>query len=198
MESPHRNPRKNVPFSPEDTLRIQKQLDVPVDVEHIAFRPSAQGTVAYVEGWRALHLANEVFGFSGWSSEILSLATDFVDTEGGRVTLGVSCMDIGYGSSENQRSKAAAYEKARKEAVTDAMKRALRMFGNRLGNCAYDKTFLQQVRSKSRPNSTSKPVNLATTIPPVSFVPKWQHPKSAPAPSSEMDNELVVTEERIF
>jgi DNA repair and recombination protein RAD52 len=92
MESQHRNPRKNVPFSAEDTFRIQKQLDAPVDIEHIAFRPAAQGTVAYVEGWRALNLANEVFGFSGWSSEILSLSTDFVDTEGGRITLGVSCM----------------------------------------------------------------------------------------------------------
>lgn len=35
------------------------------------------------------------------------------------------------------------------------MKRALRMFGNRLGNCAYDKTFLKNVKN-SRPAVTAQ------------------------------------------
>lgn len=84
--------RKIVPFSEEQVVRIQKALDEPVDAATIQFRPSAQGSVAYVEGWKALSLANEVFGFNGWSSEILTLTTDFVDMEGGRISLGVSCM----------------------------------------------------------------------------------------------------------
>lgn len=71
--------------------------------------------------------------------------------------------DIGYGSSENQRSKAAAYEKARKEAVTDAMKRALRIFGNRLGNCAYDKIFLKEV--KTRPAGSTNNIVRAANYP---------------------------------
>ncbi len=54
--------------------------------------------------------------------------------------------DIGYGSAENQKSKCVAFEKAKKEAVTDGMKRSLRIFGNRLGNCAYDKNFLKQIK----------------------------------------------------
>lgn len=101
-----------------------------------------------------------------------------------------------------------AYEKARKEAVTDAMKRALRMFGNRLGNCAYDKAFLRHVRQGTKPpvQAISKPpvpaiskppVTLSGLPPPANFTPKWQHPKSAPvAPPSETDSEPVVTEER--
>ena len=53
--------------------------------------------------------------------------------------------DIGYGHIENCKGKAAAFEKAKKEAATDALKRALRNFGNVLGNCLYDKDYLQRV-----------------------------------------------------
>jgi len=55
------------------------------------------------------------------------------------------CQDIGYGHIENCKGKAAAFEKAKKEAATDALKRALRNFGNVLGNCLYDKDYLQRI-----------------------------------------------------
>jgi DNA repair and recombination protein RAD52 len=51
--------------------------------------------------------------------------------------------DVGYGSAEGMRSKAMSIEKARKEAVTDATKRALKSFGSALGNCINDKDFLK-------------------------------------------------------
>ena len=53
--------------------------------------------------------------------------------------------DIGYGCTENCKGKAAAFEKAKKEGTTDALKRALRNFGNILGNCIYDKDYLARV-----------------------------------------------------
>ena len=53
--------------------------------------------------------------------------------------------DIGYGHCENVKGKAAAFEKAKKEAATDALKRALRNFGNVLGNCLYDKDYLSRI-----------------------------------------------------
>src|SRR5438034_9181935 len=53
--------------------------------------------------------------------------------------------DIGYGHIENCKGKAAAFEKAKKEGTTDALKRALRNFGNVLGNCVYDKDYLSKV-----------------------------------------------------
>jgi DNA repair and recombination protein RAD52 len=59
---------------------------------------------------------------------------------------GTSREDIGFGSSENQRSKSQAYEKAKKEAATDALKRALRQLGDCLGNCCYDKEFLRDIK----------------------------------------------------
>ena len=76
----------------------------------------------------------------------------------GKISLGLSTIvrvtirdgtfheDIGYGHIENCKGKAAAFEKAKKEAATDAMKRALRTFGNVLGNCLYDKDYLQKVQ----------------------------------------------------
>ncbi len=45
--------------------------------------------------------------------------------------------------SEGMRSKALSIEKARKEAVTDALKRALKSFGNVLGNCLNDKDYVR-------------------------------------------------------
>jgi DNA repair and recombination protein RAD52 len=53
--------------------------------------------------------------------------------------------DIGYGQIENCKGKAAAFEKAKKEGTTDALKRALRHFGNILGNCIYDKEYVAKV-----------------------------------------------------
>lgn len=53
--------------------------------------------------------------------------------------------DIGYGHIENCRGKAAAFEKSKKEGTTDALKRALRNFGNVLGNCIYDKDYVSRV-----------------------------------------------------
>jgi DNA recombination protein Rad52 len=48
---------------------------------------------------------------------------------------GTSHEDLGYGTAENMKTKGQALEKARKEAVSDGRKRALRLFGNGLGNC---------------------------------------------------------------
>ena len=53
--------------------------------------------------------------------------------------------DVGYGQSENCKSKATAFDKAKKEGTTDALKRALRNFGNVLGNCLYDRDYLTKV-----------------------------------------------------
>jgi DNA repair and recombination protein RAD52 len=64
-----------------------------------------------------------------------------------RVTLrdGTFHEDVGYGHMENCKGKAAAFEKAKKEGTTDGLKRALRNFGNVLGNCIYDKDYLSKV-----------------------------------------------------
>lgn len=36
------------------------------------------GKLTYIEGWRVMNLANEVFGFNGWSTAVKDLSIDFV------------------------------------------------------------------------------------------------------------------------
>jgi DNA repair and recombination protein RAD52 len=111
-------------------------------------------------------LANEVFGFNGWSSSIQNIQVDFADEnpQTQRVSIGLSVIvrvtlrdgtfheDVGYGSIENAKGKAMAFEKAKKEGTTDGLKRALRSFGNILGNCIYDADYVKQVtKVKAQP-----------------------------------------------
>ena len=64
------------------------------------------------------------------------------------------------------RSKALSVEKARKEAVTDGLKRALKSFGNALGNCLNDKDYMRLVTSqpkqtpKYNPNETHNDLSI--------------------------------------
>lgn len=55
---------------------------------------------------------------------------------------------MGYGYFENAKGKGAALEKAKKEAVSDALKRTLRLFGNGLGNSVYDKEHIKQAKQE--------------------------------------------------
>ena len=68
-----------------------------------------------------------------------------------RVTLkdGTYREDIGCGSMENCSSKSQAFEKAKKEASTDALKRTLKNFGSVLGLCLYDKNYLSERSQRS-------------------------------------------------
>lgn len=115
----------------EETARkiatLQVKLDQKLGPEYISQRPGPGGgpKLTYVEGWKIINLANEVFGFNGWSSSIVSLTTDFADyneetrrynvgvTAIVRVTLkdGVFHEDTGYGMLENSKSKGAALDK---------------------------------------------------------------------------------------
>lgn len=147
-------------FEKKDARRISRYLEKKLGPEFISYRVGFNmSRVAYIEGWTAISLANQIFGFNGWSSEIRSLAVDHEDVEDRRINMGVSCVvritlrdgtyreDVGFGSAENQRSRAMAYEKAKKEAATDALKRALRQFGNSLGNCCYDKNYIKEIQN---------------------------------------------------
>ncbi|ELV13206.1 DNA repair protein RAD52 like protein [Tupaia chinensis] len=118
--------------------------------------------VCYIEGHRVISLANEMFGYNGWAHSITQQNVDFVDLNNGKFYVGVCAFvrvqlkdgsyheDVGYGVSEGLKSKALALEKARKEAVTDGLKRALRSFGNALGNCILDKDYLRSLSKLPR------------------------------------------------
>lgn len=147
-------------FTAQEIATLQSRLEKQLGPEYLSARAGPSGQkVHYIAAEKCIALANEVFGFNGWSSSIQNIQVDFVDEHPQtlKITLGLSVVvrvtlrdgtyheDIGYGKMENCKSKAAAFEKAKKEGTTDALKRALRSFGNVLGNCIYDKAYLQKV-----------------------------------------------------
>ncbi|XP_017261356.1 DNA repair protein RAD52 homolog [Kryptolebias marmoratus] len=142
-------------YTAEEYQAVQRALQQRLGPEYISTRMAGGGQkVCYIEGHRVVTLANEMFGYNGWSHSISQQNVDFVDLINGKFYVGVSAFikvqlkdgsfheDVGYGVSEGLRSKALSLEKARKEAVTDGMKRALKCFGNALGNCILDKEYL--------------------------------------------------------
>ena len=78
-----------------------------------------------------------------------------------RVTLqdGSYREDVGYGLCENLKSKGDALEKARKSSVTDALKRALKHFGNSLGNCLHSKDYLSKIKRFGAPAAAPLDLN---------------------------------------
>ncbi|XP_033823390.1 DNA repair protein RAD52 homolog [Periophthalmus magnuspinnatus] len=142
-------------YTAEEYQAVHDALRRKLGPEYISSRMAGGGQrVCYIEGHRVISLANEMFGYNGWSHSISQQNVDFVDIINGKFYVGVSAFvkvtlkdgsfheDVGYGVSEGLKSKALSLEKARKEAVTDGMKRALKCFGNALGNCILDKEYL--------------------------------------------------------
>jgi hypothetical protein len=66
-------------YTAAQIARLQSLLEKQLGPEYISTRPGAGGgKVAYLAAEKAISLANEVFGFNGWSSEIRSSQIDFV------------------------------------------------------------------------------------------------------------------------
>jgi DNA repair and recombination protein RAD52 len=148
----------NTNFFKDERISISKKLEKNLSPEYLSVRSGFGNTqLTYVEGWAIISLANNIFGFDGWSSEIKFIQQEYCDDQNSKISVGYSCCvritlkngtfkeDVGFGSADNQKMKGPAIEKAKKEAATDALKRALRQFGNALGNCCYDKDFLKNV-----------------------------------------------------
>uniref|UniRef100_A0A8B9Q7W9 DNA repair protein RAD52 homolog n=1 Tax=Apteryx owenii TaxID=8824 RepID=A0A8B9Q7W9_APTOW len=150
-------------YTANEYQAIQHALRQKLGPEYISSRQAGGGQkVCYIEGHKVISLANEMFGFNGWAHSVTQQNVDFVDLNNGRFYVGVCAFvkvqlkdgsyheDVGYGVSEGLKSKALSLEKARKEAVTDGLKRALKCFGNALGNCILDKDYLRAVNKLPR------------------------------------------------
>ncbi|PFH58211.1 hypothetical protein XA68_14010 [Ophiocordyceps unilateralis] len=199
-------------WTAREIATMASKLDKQLGPEYISSRSGPGGSqVHYLTAEKCIGLANEVFGFNGWSSSIQNIQVDFADenAQSQRVSIGLSVIvrvtlrdgtyheDIGYGSIENARGKAMAFEKAKKEGTTDGLKRALRSFGNVLGNCIYDKDYVKQVtKVKAHPVKRFDQENLhrhadfATRKEPVKAepavtLPKTELLKAEPAESFE-------------
>lgn len=133
--------------------KISTELNKKLDPS--AIKPAPQGKFGdYVDGYHVISEANRIFGNGGWSYEITRLVeTSRLDVKGGtqvrvsylctvKVHIGDtfkegSAVGMGSGKPENLGD---VIESAVKEAETDALKRALRTYGNTFGLALYDKT----------------------------------------------------------
>lgn len=110
----------------------------------------------YLEGWHVIAEANRIFGFDGWSYETVDTKCvseqprkiGKAQKDGWGVTYtsrvrvvvqGIVREDFGAGHGYDV-DLGLAHESAVKEAVTDALKRTLRTFGNPFGLALYDKS----------------------------------------------------------
>lgn len=129
--------------------KVVEQLSKPLDPSLIAARKGRAGrTFPYLEGHAAIAQANRVFGYGGWGYEIVGevachevrvgsdkfspvyCATVRVQVPGVPSRTDVGCQAVAEDTAEG-------HDTAYKGAVTDALKRALRSFGDQFGNALY-------------------------------------------------------------
>lgn len=66
-------------YTADEVAALQARLDKKLGPEYISARPGAAGQkVHYLSADKCINLANEVFGFNGWSSSIQNIQIDFV------------------------------------------------------------------------------------------------------------------------
>ncbi|WP_419678488.1 Rad52/Rad22 family DNA repair protein [Aliarcobacter lanthieri] len=140
-------------FTKEQIESLNKELDR----KRVKNRSKGNINLSYLEGFDIFETANSIFGFGNWSYTITKL--EQVSQEYNQNENVVLCYkaivnlkvynqthttfiekeDVGFGTGIS-KTLADANESASKEAVTDAIKRAFRSFGNQFGNSLYDKS----------------------------------------------------------
>ena len=143
-----------------------------LDSSRIKSRSKGNITLSYLEGFDIIETANKIFGYGNWDYTISKLeqVSQEVNANQNNVicykavvnvvvhdiqhSKHVSREDVGFGSGI-AKTLADAHEGAAKEAVTDAIKRTLRSFGNQFGNSLYSKS--RQPQSNQQPAQLQQP-----------------------------------------
>jgi len=133
---------------------VTQKLGEPLDEGLVSHRKGRKGrSFAYIEGHVAIEQANRILGFGGWGYELVGDVTlregESVDPKTGeakpwrayaatvRVTVPGSQPRTDTGFQAVADDTAEGHETAWKGAVTDALKRALRSYGEQFGNSLY-------------------------------------------------------------
>ena len=136
--------------------KTNQVLGYEIESSRIKSRQKGNITLSYLEGFDIIETANRVFGFGNWDySTKLVVVSQEVNQNQNHVicykalvsivihdvshSKQVSREDVGFGTGI-AKTLADAHEGGAKEAVTDAIKRTLRSFGNQFGNSLYDKS----------------------------------------------------------
>ena len=148
----------------------QELLDAPLDESRV--HPPPPGKFGdYLEAWDDIETANRIFGYDGWSFQVLSTELhtahdrngaptgQFYSAQGIVTAIGQTKGDIGTNDvsyrREDGHASPDAHATAIKGAASDCLKRCLRHFGDQFGNSLYDKD--RKVRAKSAPTQAARP-----------------------------------------
>jgi len=72
-------------YTAQEIATLSSRLEKQLGPEYISSRPGAGGgKVHYLSADKCINLANEVFGFNGWSSGIQNVQIDFVSSDNGK------------------------------------------------------------------------------------------------------------------
>ena len=122
-----------------------------LDSSRIKSRSKGNINLSYLEGFDIIETANKIFGFGNWNYSISTLesvsqeinhnqnhiicykAVINITVHDTQHSKSVAREDVGFGTGI-AKTLADANENGAKEAVTDAIKRTLRSFGNQFGN----------------------------------------------------------------
>lgn len=157
-----------------------KTLEQELDSNRIKTREKGNINLSYLEGFDLIETANRIFGYGNWSYSINKL--EQVSQEQNQNQNFVVCYksivsviihdeehlkqirreDVGIGTGI-AKTLADAHEGANKEAVTDALKRALRTLGNQFGLSLYDKTRKHQNQSQNKNYNQTPQTNPSTS-----------------------------------
>lgn len=153
-----------------------KSLENELDSSRIKTRSKGNVNLSYLEGFDVIETANRVFGYGNWSYTVSKLeqvsqetnqnqntvvcykAIVKVLTYNSLHTLHVNREDVGFGTGI-AKTMADAHENGAKEAITDALKRTLRSFGNQFGNSLYDKTKNHNNTNQTTPTQPTQAQN---------------------------------------
>jgi DNA recombination protein Rad52 len=138
---------------------INAELQKPLNPAYVASRSQNGHNLSYIEAWRAIEEMNRIFGFGGWTREVVEMRE--VQSEQKKNSSGKELWYVGYtcrvrvtilGALEATYREGCgfgqgidadcgrAHESAVKEAESDSYKRAVMTFGYPLGLALYDKT----------------------------------------------------------
>src|SRR5713226_9924427 len=132
------------------TAAQEEMLHAPLDASVIKHRPGARGLLKYIKGDTAIDTANRIFGFGQWGYKVVARSHEVIqDEKKGTIEYYTADIELSVVGAAfpfpgdgvgivTAPFTVEMHEKARKEATTDALKRALRHYGDQFGLCLYN------------------------------------------------------------
>jgi len=194
--------------------KTNQVLAYALESSRIKSRQKGNITLSYLEGFDIIETANRIFGFGNWDySTKLEVVSQEVNQNQNNVicykaivsivvhdishSKQVSREDVGFGTGI-AKTLADAHEGGAKEAVTDAIKRTLRSFGNQFGNSLYDKSRQHQnnqMQNQQQPAQIQQPQQQQYQTPVPEQLPSQQQSHNPNDYSSLYNLGLTITEQ---